>query len=264
MALTITATPDRAAFAMALVVAGAGGAPVTITAEPNGRAPYTVRPIGNSVADPFTVRDHEAPFGIEIRYTATLGATSATVLAAPLEVAGCVLSDTLRPSSGIGVRLLADHPHDWEARSAWFDVIDRPDPLVTVSPMRYRSGEWQIYARGNSERAALLGVITPGSPVLLRSGVPAAIDDAYALPLSVSESPHLDARGGRVFTVRYQAVTRTLGPYVGRGDWTYANLAAYVATYADLLPAFATYRDLYAGPPTVPAEAAPGVWGVPC
>lgn len=265
--LTITATPDPNRYSIALEVTGSGGAYVKITAEPVGRAPYTVRPIGTSTADPLRLSDHEAPFGVQIRYTAETSTESSSILAAPLEVSGCVLSDTLRPGSSVPVSLLADRPHEWEARSAWFDVIDRRDPLVTVGPMRYRAGEWQFYAFGNTARAALLALLLPGSPLLLRTSNPEVVDDVIGLPLRVAEDPHVSEFGGRVFTVRYQGVTRTLGPFVGAGDWTYADLADHAPTYAALLPEFVTYRDLYAGPSPAPLEArssSPAAWGVAC
>jgi hypothetical protein len=266
--ITITPTARPDAFAVDLVVAGAGGAPLTITAEPVGRDPYTVRAIGDPTADPATIRDHEAPFGVPIRYLVRSDAGSASALFDGLDVSGVVLSDTLRPGSATRVDLLTDRPHEWEARSAWFDVVDRRDPVVAVGPMRYRAGEWSIYARGNGARRALLDLLLPGAPLLLRSSCPEVVDDAIGLPLRVREEPHVDETGGRVFTIGYQAVTRTLGPYAGAADWTYVDLAGFVPTFDEVPAAFATYAALFAGPPTAPAQLpappAASAWGVPC
>lgn len=269
MALTITATARPAVFAVDLTITGAAGAAFTIEAVPSGRAPYTVRAIGDPTADPALVRDHEPPFGVPIRYTVTTDTETATYLLADgVDARGCVLSSTMRPASALPVVLLADRPHEWETRSAWFDVIGRRDPLVSVDGMRYRAGDWQLYARGTDARAQLIALLSTGEPLLLRASAPELVDDAIALPMRVTEEPHVDESGGRVFTVRYQAVTRTLGPYVGLGDWTYADVPLAAATYSILLDRFATYGELYAGPPSGGAKALPELtpvsWGVSC
>jgi hypothetical protein len=256
MTVTITAEPVPARWAVALTVAGQGNAAVAIEAEPVGRAAYPVRLIGDPSGDPLTADDYEAPFGVPIRYRVYVaGQLAASVLAEPVDVGACVLSSTNRPASALPVSIVSALPNEWQTRSTFFDVIGRRDPLVSVDVARYRSGEWGIYVRGNAARAALLELLTPGHPLLMRSGSE-FVDDVIALPLTWVEDPHLDETGGRVVTVRWQAVTRTLGPYRGLAEWSYAILAndPTLPTYAALLPAFATYRDLYAGPVVDPID----------
>jgi hypothetical protein len=264
MALTITARPDAPAYAVRLTVTGAAGAPFTVTAEPVGGTAYAVRLIGDPVTDPADVTDFEAPFGVAIRYTVNVSGVTANVLADPLEASGVVLSSTMRAGSARPVTLVADQPHDWTARSAWFDVIGRRDPLVTVDTMRYRSGVWEFRAGNRAARAALLDLIVSGEPLLLRSGCPDDVDDAIALPLRASEDPVVGNRGPRLFRVEYQAVTRTVGPYAGASAWTFAHVADYADTFTDLAAAFVSFRDLSLGPPdaAAAADADPARFGV--
>jgi hypothetical protein len=253
MPITITATPVPAEHAIRLEIAGAGTAGLTVEATPLGRAPYTVRPIGSAApTDPYVLSDFAAPFGVPITYRVTAAGGSAQAIA-QLDVSGCVLSSTRLPSIAAAVRVTRDDPHEWEARSAWFDVIGRPDPLVSTDVMRYRAGDLELYVRGNAARAELLELVTSGDPLLLRTSVPENVDDVILLPLNAREEPLVDNRGGRLFTIRYQAVTRPLGPYAGLAAWTYADLLQLVSTYDQLLDDFATYAILALGP--VPVDA---------
>lgn len=262
MILTVTPMPER--FAVRVEVnAAVAGVPVQVEAFPVGREPYAVRFIGAPLGPSVTVDDEQAPFGIPITYRATQtgepGVVSQT--SAPLDVTGSVLTSVVRPGTGLPVRVIEDRPQDWETRSAWFDVIDRRDPLVTITPMRYRAGEWILALNGAAARAQLINVLTTGEPVMLRSSCPEQIDDVICLPLSFSIDPVIASapQGTRTARVSYQAVTRPIAPFGGTSDWTYAALAARPATtYASVLAEFATYSALFAGP--VPA-AAPVVIG---
>jgi hypothetical protein len=249
---TISATPRPDLFAVALAVTGAGGV-FTVTAYPSGRDPYAVRMVGNPwEVDPAPVIDYQAPFGVPIAYQVNAPNGSAIVNTS-LDVSGCVLSSTVNPGEAVRVAVLADNPHEWEARSAWFDVIGRRDPLVAIDVMRYRAGSWSVYAAGNTARRDLIDLVTQGAPVLLRTSVPSRIDDALALPMRMTESPHVDEGGGRVFDIDYQAVTRPGGPYAGSLDWTYRALLTQVPTYAAVPGLFDSYRALRVGPPQAPA-----------
>lgn len=254
---TISATPRPDLFAVALAVAGAGGV-FTVTAYPSGRPSYPVRVVGNPwETDPSPVIDYEAPFGVPITYQVS-APNGAAVASAQLAVTGCVLSSMVTPGQAVRVAVIGDDPHEWDARSAWFDVIGRRDPLVALDVMRYRSGSWTFYAAGNVARRDLIDLVTTGDPVLLRTSVPERVDDVVALPLRMSESPHVDAGGGRVFDIDYQAVTRTGGPFAGSLDWTYGALRTQVPTYAEVVNTFATYRALRVGPPQAPAQLPAG------
>jgi hypothetical protein len=245
----ITATPNLARRSVTLTVTAAVGA-FAVTAEPLGRDAYTVRTFGAPTSAPFD--DLAAPFGIPITYRVIeAGVTTATVRLDSLDVRGSILSSTVDPSLSIAATIVTDQPHEWQARSAYFDVIARPDPLVAVDVMRYRSGTWAFLARTQTERRDLIALMRTGHPVMLRTSSPTVVDDAIALPLTLTETPLVDETGARVFTVEYQAVTREQGPYAGTADWTYNVLASTRATYAAVLTEFATYSALFTGP--VPA-----------
>lgn len=252
MILTLTPHPDR--YSVGVAVTGAAvGERLTVEATPLGRSPYLVRFIGGATGPAVTTEDEQAPFGVPITYTVTGSVTPGVVSETidGLDVTGSVLSSTVRPGAALPVRVNEDRPQEWEARSVWHDVIDRRDPLVTVSPMRYRSGEWLFAVVGASERATLLALLTTGEPMLLRSSCPERVDDVIALPLSMSMDPVMAGapEGTRILRITYQAVTRPLAPYAGTEGWTYGQLDAGTASYAIVLDDFATYTALYAGPP---------------
>jgi hypothetical protein len=253
MILTVTPDPDR--FAVSVSVTGATpGAAITVEAFPLGRESYTVRFIGAAVGPDAQADDEMAPFGIPITYRATQSGDPGVVsqTAAPLDVSGTVLTSTVRPGTALPVRVSEDRPQEWETRSAWFDVIDRPDPLVTVTPARYRGGEWLLATVGAAERASIVRLLATGEPVMLRASCPEQVDDVICLPLSWFSEPVMpDApQGTRTMRVTYQAVTRPIAPFSGSQEWTYAVLAARPGTtYATVAAEFATYSALFAGPP---------------
>jgi len=260
----LTVEADPSTYSAVLRVTGQTGN-VTLRAEPDGAAPYEVRVRGtDNPTATGPVVDYEVPFGRRVVYSAqdSTGTAYATLEDAGVDVV--VLSSTRYTDRTLEVTVLRDDPHEWEARSAWFDVIGREDPLVAVDVGRYRSGDLEVYVRRRDDRAALLMLLLAGDPLLLRAPCPDVIDDAILLPLRTSESPHLDNYGGRVWTVRYQAVTRVVSPYAGLSAWTYADLEADLDTYALVLEWFATYSTLAAGVRIpAPVETLPGAsWSV--
>lgn len=252
---SISAVPDLSAYAVTLTVTAAAGA-YRVTAEPLGRPEYTVRTFGQPTTAPFA--DYAAPFGIPITYRVIEGTSTTAQVNATLDAVGTVLASTDNPALMAAVPIIEDRPHAWEARSAFFDVIGRPDPLVARDVMRYRSGSWAFVTANNDERAALISLVRSGSPVLLRTPCADRVDDAIALPLRMTEEPLVDETGThRVFRIDYQVVTREQGPYPGVGSWTYADLDTDYATYDAVLADYSTYLALFAGTATTGLTGTP-------
>jgi hypothetical protein len=251
IALTVTAQPST--YSALLTVTGQTG-DVTIQALPDGSPPYEVRRRGDNPDATAPVVDYEVPFGRRVVYTATDSTGVATAVLDDAGVDVVVLSSTRYTDRLAVVTMTADTPHEWEARSAWFDVIGRVDPLVAVDVGRYRSGEWILYTSTTDERAALLALIIAGDPLLLRAPCRDVIDDAIVLVTRTREEPLVDNYGGRLWTLAYQAVTRALSPYAGLASWTYADLLLALADYTAVLDDYANYSTLLAGSP-IPAPA---------
>lgn len=264
--IAVTVQADTRNATAVLTITGHVGA-VVITATPDIGPAYTVRQTGTGSPDPLAVIDYEVPLRTRVYYSVVDSADNvATAVLSEVPVDGCVLSSTFSPGNSARVRVVEDAPHSLEARSAWFDVIGRRDPLVSVDVMRYRSGRLTFYVLGNAQRSAVLGLMFPGDPLLLRTSFPERVDDVIFLPLNVDEDPLVDNTGGRTIAVDYQAVTRPIGPHPGSTVWTYTALEAFVDTYLEVLSAFPDYASLVLGPLTepvvVPGPIGPASWTV--
>jgi hypothetical protein len=262
--ISVSVTPDNRTATAVLTITGHSGA-VTITATPDRGPAYTVRQTGTGSPPSLVVVDYEVPLRTRVYYSVVDAADNVgAVVLDEVAVDGCVLSSTFTPTNSTTVRVVEDAPHSLEARSAWYDVIGRRDPLVSVDVMRYRSGSLSLYVRGNAQRSAVLSLFYPGDPLLLRTSLPERVDDMIFLPLNVDEDPAVDNTGGRVFSIDYQAVTRPIGPHPGSTVWTYTALASFVAAYVDVLSAFPTYAALVLGPLTeaavLPSAPSPASW----
>jgi hypothetical protein len=250
MALVVTATPSPyGGLYMEMSVSG-GTAPYTWRAFPTGTDPYTVpatvtNPSGNLTVDGY------APFGRDILYRATdsTGAVGEAV-AALTDPPGGVLSDALDPNRAVVLPVLDQLPNQWEARSVWFDVLDRRDPFVAVAPLRFRNGELVVRVDGNDQRQSVIDLLAPGNPLVFRSPCVSALDDVVMLPTSVREAlvVEADKSGPRTVTITYQAVTRELGPYLPDPTWTWelVGLDSRLPSWTAFVDTFATWSDAVA------------------
>lgn len=228
MPITATAAPSADGTYVILTASG-GVAPYVWTAYPTGLDAYPV-PASDAYPDGGTTFDGLLPFGRSVLYqvrdaTSVIDDTPPITLPAPER---SVLSDALDPTRNLPVTVNDQLPNEWEARSVWFDVIDRRDPFVAVAPLRLRSGPLSIRTETTDERLALLALLAPGTPLILRSPCGDAIDDVVILPGRVREELVLleNKTGPRTFTIEYQAVTRELGPYVSDPLWSWSLLVA--------------------------------------
>jgi hypothetical protein len=251
VALSATVVPDPAAGLFFVLTAAGGTAPYRWQAFPNGGDAYTVPA---TVSDPTgrVTLDGFAPFGREVTYRVTDSTGDDVEVQATLpDPPSAVLSDAADPNRAEFVTVLDQLPNTWAARSVWFDVLDRRDPFVAAAPMRYRDGTIVLRVTGGTDdRRALLGMLTPGTPLVLRSPCHEAVDDVVILVTEVTEELSLESAktGPRAWRLTYQAVTRDIGPYLPDPTWTWADLVADPRnpSWAAVVAGYATWADVTA------------------
>lgn len=248
MAITVNAAASPYGGTYVELTATGGTAPYTWRAFPTGGEDYTV-PATMAVPDGRATVDGYAPFGRAILYRATdsTGAAGEAMVTLP-DPPGPVLSDALDPNRFVRVPVIDQLPNAWDARSVWFDVLDRRDPFVAVAPLRFRNGELVVRVAGNDERTELMALLATGSPLVLRSPCSDALDDVVMLPSQVREALALtdDKTGPRTVTITYQAVTRDLGPYLPDPEWTWTDVLAddRLASWNVVRATFSTWDDM--------------------
>lgn len=250
--LSVTAVaPATAARALIFITTNTGAASDTFLLDKAGimagsSSEWT--PPGNPTISTHT--DSDVHLNLPVYYD-IWDATNTKVTLGPVVVASdtSILTDALYPGAGMRVNVISQKPNTWEARSQWFDILGRQDPLPVIGPLRYRSGTIRLRAVDAEDRAGILDMMASGRPLLLRMAVhDNAADDVFMLPTRITEDPVLDTyhAGPSVFSVDYQAVTRDIGP-----EWTnartYATLTTESATYAALASAWVSYSAAAGG-----------------
>jgi hypothetical protein len=248
MALTATAVPDPGDGFYVVLTATGGTAPITWLAYPNGGDSYTV-PRASSDPTGRTTVDGTAPFGREVTYQARDAAgDSVDVQVTLADPPSAVLSDAVDPNRALMVTVVDQLPNSWAARSVWFDVLDRRDPFVAVAPLRYRDGTLVLRVTTQDDRRSLLGLLTPGTPLVLRSPCHANVDDVVLLPTQVDESLTGPKGLPREWSITYQAVTRDVGPYLPDPTWSWDDLVADPrnGSWSQVQASYATWDDVVA------------------
>lgn len=247
MPLTATATVDPVTRTVSVLVAG-GTPPYNLTATPAGGTPYAVRGTWTGTSPNLTKVDAEVKLNTATQYSATdaaAGAASSAIVT--VTETRALLSDALDYTQVLPVTVVSQPPNEWEARTRTWDVLNREDPFVSVAPLRLRSGSLVLRVAPAS-RAALQLLLSDGSPLLLRTPFPTALDDVTLAVQRVREDLVLtdNPSGDRDFTLDYQAVSRDLGT-VNAGTRTYSQLLAEATNYTNLLVKFSRYEDVRTG-----------------
>ena len=224
---------------------------VTLTAiVPVGTVTWT-RVVGGSqtalgVGD--QLRDHP-PLNLPATYIATDSATSEVAGPVTVTATGAILNATDR-NQAEKVVVVKQPPLQWEARSTTHKVLSRRDPVVIIALPTYATGQLVLLLSGRDQRQKLLDMFDTGSPLLLRTDRPEAVDDMQLLPLSWSDPLLSEALPGgrRLLEVEYQAVSDLPPAWAPDPSWNYGEVVTGYADYAAVLAGHDTYRDLVVGP----------------
>lgn len=254
MALTVTPTVDTALAAVRLVLDG-GTPPYVVDASPVGRDDYRIRSTYSTVTG-FPNRrvavDGEVPLNTATVYVVT-DSTGAQASSSEVTVTATdpVLSDAFDPGAAIRPTIVSQKPNTWEARSVWWDVLGAREPFASIAPMRLRSGTLVLRTDGTPARAAMVALLTPGDPLVLRSTCPGAVDDVTILVETVDEALVLedDPEGPTLWSLRYQAISRDIGPTTGDAGRTYSVAALEYPTYGYVVVHYVDYDAFRLGDP---------------
>lgn len=253
MALAATATVDGSAFAVRFTITGGSGSYV-LDASPAVGSRYRVRSMLTPiVGDPNgrTGVDGDIPLDVPTTYIVTDGSSGAQLVLAPVTVTapGPLLSDATDPTRVVPVVVVSQKPDEWSARSVWWDVLGARAPFVSIAPLRYRAGPLVLYVAGHADRDAVLSLLSSGVPFVLRTPCRDAVDDVIGIPEAITGdlvAPDVPSGPG-LLTIRYQAVSRELGPYSGQAGRTYGIALSESASYDVVTSSFATYADWLSG-----------------
>jgi hypothetical protein len=165
MAPTLIAVANTTTRQVDLTVTGAVGA-ITVTAYTGS----TSRNVRGSFVNGRKVPDPDAAFNIPIVYIARDAVPSQSPqVEVTLTSSDAVISSMSNPSLHTTVELLADDSQNYEGASVAHKILGSNLPLVSVLPMAFRQGTYELLARTVQEWLVLRQMQLPGSVLLLRS-----------------------------------------------------------------------------------------------
>lgn len=193
------------------------------------------------------VRDAMPPLGRLVYYTNSAGETTNTVLVSSSQPI------LYNPVTGehLALTVVSQPPTTWVGRSTWYPILDRIDPVSVTGKPLYGRGDLVVHLPGRGARAKLQRLLFDGSPLVLRTPCPYAVDDMVFVVEQWSDELVSAAApsGPRLVSITYQAVAEavaTLGLHASH--WTYWHVAESRATYDTVKGEFASYAALRTGP----------------
>lgn len=231
---TLTATTDGAAVTLTLTPS-ASITGLTRT-DANGTAPVRV-PAGTFPRSAeLTVTDWEA----SLRGTVTYRAGNASVTVA-LAGAAPVLVAVLRPAMSRVLDEVTDYTAARVSLGTVHQVVDRPDPLVSLGRLGMRTGTLRIWTETHGT-ARELENLADRSGVLMLKQAENAGQDLYFVVLGSDVEPDRDGDGWGL-TLNYQEIARPTSP-VSADSWTFADVSRSFPSFRNVSSSYADFELL--------------------
>lgn len=244
---TLTATAQPATATIALTVTAT--APVTriLRSDTMGTRPVRAQAGTFPITGTTVLIDHEPALSGTVTYTLDDGAAGASATAT-LGLDESWLTVPVTPARSRRLDLVTDLDSRQESGTILHNVIGRADALVTLGPLRLRSGRLELWTPTAGEARAIAALYGLGETVHLRQ--PIASLDMYHVATSVDVAPQREQTTPRRWAavVEYQEVDWPRGDQRGTLGYSYDDVLADHADYASLALVVPTYVDLALGP----------------
>jgi hypothetical protein len=219
-----------------------------VRTDANGTAPVRLEDGQELVGGSLIVTDYEPSLVGPISYTVTTVETVTETT--ELGVDALWLNVPELPQFNAQPELWLGLTSGRASSSTAHDVIDRPDPIMTMGRLRLRRGELRLWFDDYGAAHALAELYDQGAVSLLRQPYLDRADMYHTLaPGAEIRVDPLDVESTRWgVTIPYVECARPLGPQQGAASWTYGDGLALSPTYSADLVRFPTYADRVAGP----------------
>lgn len=188
-----------------------------------------------------------------IAYTATLldvGTSATQTVSASTTLDGLVtetrIAPAVLPARGVWVRLITQYGATRETTTTVAQVINRPDPLVTLGVQATRTGSLSILCESYPVALGVAAAYNAGEVMLLRQPDHAGLD-MYHVGTRVQIDPDIET-GRWIVTLDYVEVAVPTAPLRGSIGWTFGASLALDPTFAASRVRFPTFVDLTVGP----------------
>lgn len=243
--MTLTPRPDLAAV---IVNIDTDGQVLTAISRSDANGGGTVRVSAGVLptSNPPVIIDYEPAITGTLMYTAFFeSAPPVTVFLGPLGGDKTWLMPPLQPGQSISPTLITGYAAARRSGNTFHDVIDRPDPAVTLAPLRTRTGTLDVFCLSYTEAAAVVELHRSAGVLLLRQPDYPGLDMYYAVAGDVYLTPAQlqDPIRWRV-QIDYREVASPAGNEVMGTGWTFDDVLVEFDTLAQIPGTFATFDAL--------------------
>jgi hypothetical protein len=250
--LTVVPEPGSSPPRMLLELAGGLGPSVTITRVDQAGNSSPVRlanpaPLSGGTA---VVYDYEAPDGQPVQYVAVTTSATITSDTVTLDVATPRLIHPVIPDLSMPIYLMSRPQRTRTISQGVFRPIGRATAVVRTDDARYEpTFDLTVGTRTLEEEAALIALLTDGSPLLLQVGYEGQTrrDYVWVSVGEVTEAP-VNPAWDDTYTVWTLPCTVTDAPAgTLQSQRTWDDVTAENATWDDVVANYATWNDLITG-----------------
>lgn len=249
--LTPTPNPDTANVEVLFAVAG-GDVPywprVTLTRAIDGEEPVMLRGADSVTTSGglLYIIDSEAPFGVELTYTAISSLGGATTAVTTLDVASTWLKVPGHAELGTPV-IVADHDRvdAYETPMGVFPIVGSRFPVTVAGTTSARTTSVKLLTTSRAEAAHVLRVLRSSPVVLIETPAGHALERGYFTLTGFSRSQVARANGddGSIWELPLIEVDIPTGGSAS-GGVTWETIAGTYATWTALRAAVGTWLDL--------------------
>lgn len=252
----LTLTPMTAFGTVLIDVDTSGGKTLkSVTrSDANGSRPVRVAAGVLPSATPPILVDYEPALVGNLTYKATFtDGTSATKSVVAPTTSKAWLNVPVAPQYSAAVDLVTGYSADRRSGNVLHEVIDRPDPAVTLGPLRWRDGLLEVWCADYATARVVEGVHDRGQVLMLRQPTYPGMDMYYVVSGSVTTTPlTIEHRPRWRVAIGYTEVARPADALTGALGWTFEELATTYSTFGQVAESFETFDDLTTNTPVTP------------
>lgn len=231
--MIITTTLHESGAAAVITVTPSGTVNSLTRADRNGNADVRVPPGTFPTTAPFTITDWEAALGTSVNYTVH-GYSSALTLPSRSPW----LVTPLRPAYSMELEQVSDLSVSRSTLATIHQVVDRPDPLVSLGRLGTRTGNLDIYCEDLASATSRANILDLAG--LLQLKTPELGLDMYFIPLGASTR---QVDGATMLSVNYQETIRPTSP-ITAGSWTFSSVSTAYPSFNTITSAYQDFEGL--------------------
>lgn len=242
MSITATATPVPAIGAVRLTVSATADVVELYRTDNNGTR--TVRTLAGLLPSAaFVTEDYEAATAGPVSYTVRTAAEAVTVPAtAP---GGTWLTVPIAPAHAVELVDVEGYADVRESLATVHDVIARPDPLVTLAPLRTRAGDLTLWFADYPAAAGACRILAKPAVLLLRQPQLAGLD-LWFVVRRIATAPRPDVTIPRRWSVvvEYRETQPQTGPLTGTLGRDWGDVLVELPTWLETMNTYSTWAEV--------------------